>query len=689
MKKKLSTSQRLYLALIFIILYAPIAVLVFYSFNSSNSTSVFESFSLRWYGELLKDSATIAALKNTIILAVISSIISTVLGTVAAVGLNYSRTKWYKKTVMTTTNIPMMNPDIVTGISMMLLFVFMGVILKQSGVLGFSTMLIAHITFQLPYVILNILPRFKSMDKYLLDAARDLGCTPIQAFFKVTLPYIRSEIVAAFIMAFTLSLDDFVISYFVSGPEFQTLPIRIYSMTKKRVTPDMYALSTIIFIVVFILLILSNIAQDEDRRERRKEKKLQSKNKHKAAAKALAVLLTCGCIMGLTNINSFAASVDDYKLNEDYYKNNQYRGTTLNVYNWGEYISDGSEDSLDVNAYFEELTGIKINYTNFDSNEDMYAKLKSGGANYDVITPSDYMIQRLIAEDMLIPLDYKNIPNFKYIEDKYKGLYFDEKNEYTVPYSACTVALVYNTKLVDEAPDSWNIMWDERYAGQILMFNNPRDAFGIAQFLLGQDVNTTDADKWQLAYNKLLEQKGVVRSYVMDEIFNIMESGAAAIAPYYLGDCITMTDNNPDLAIALPKEGANIFVDAMCIPTTCLNKGAAELYINFMQEPEIALANAEYICYGTPNKAVKEMDEYSFKGDELLYPDDSVTENYQYFHNLPHETQVLMSNYWSDLKVDGDSNASVYIGLGVFAAAAIGYAIYSFIHKKQREKYYD
>lgn len=275
MKHNINTPSKIYLVLVYIILYAPIAVLIFYSFNSSNSTSVFDDFSLRWYKELLNDEATIVALKNTLVLAVLSSVISTLIGTITATGLHYSKTKWYKKSVMTANNIPMMNPDIVTGISMMLLFVFVGAVFKISGVLGFSTMLIAHITFQLPYVILNILPRFKSMDRYLTEAARDLGCTPMQAFFKVTLPYIKSEIFAAFIMAFTLSLDDFVISYFVSGPEFQTLPIRIYSMTKKRVTPDMYALSTLIFVVVFLLLIINNIAQDEDRRERRKKLKAQ------------------------------------------------------------------------------------------------------------------------------------------------------------------------------------------------------------------------------------------------------------------------------------------------------------------------------------------------------------------------------------------------------------------------------
>ena len=262
MKRKTTLLEKIYLGLFMFLLYAPIVVLIVFSFNSSNSTSVLSGFSMKWYAELFKDSATIAAFRNTIVLAVVSAAASTVFGLISAIGINYTRSRWYKSSLLTTTNIPMMNPDIVTGISMMLLFVFAGTLMHKQGVLGFGTMLIAHITFQLPYVILNILPRFRSMDRYLTEAAMDLGCTHTQAFFKVTLPQIRPGVIAGAIMAFTLSLDDFVISYFVSGPEFQTLPIRIYSMTKKRVTPDMYALSTIIFLVMLVLLIALNVIQN-------------------------------------------------------------------------------------------------------------------------------------------------------------------------------------------------------------------------------------------------------------------------------------------------------------------------------------------------------------------------------------------------------------------------------------------
>ena len=397
------------------------------------------------------------------------------------------------------------------------------------------------------------------------------------------------------------------------------------------------------------------------------------------------VLSSCLCAFAIPSSTPGTANIE----NESIYRNNPYRGTTLNVYNWGEYISDGGEGSLDVNRKFEELTGIKVNYTNFDSNEDMYAKLKSGGANYDVVVPSDYMIERLKDEGLLLKLDYSNIPNFKYIDKKYKGLYYDPKDEYTVAYNVGYVALIYNKKLVKETPDSWSILWDRKYEGQVLMFNNPRDAFAIAQSLIGQDYNDPDPAQWAEAYDKLLEQKPVVRAYVMDEVFNIMEAGAAAMAPYYVGDYFTMAENNDDLAVAFPKEGANIFVDAMCIPSTAQNKGAAELYINFMEEPEVALANAEYIAYATPNTEVLKMDAYEYKGDETLYPDESLFENYQYFHNLPPETQTLMSNYWSDLKVDGSSNRSVYIGLIAFVAVVAGYAIFHFARRKHREKYYD
>lgn len=362
------------------------------------------------------------------------------------------------------------------------------------------------------------------------------------------------------------------------------------------------------------------------------------------------------------------------------------KGTTLNVYNWGEYISDGSEGSLDVNKAFEEKYGIKINYTNYESNENMYNKLKSGGADYDIVIPSDYMIAKLIEEDMLAKLNYDNIPNAQYILDKYKGLYYDPNDEYSVPYTVGMVGLIYNTTMVEGAPDSWGIMFDEKYKGQILMFNNPRDAFGIAQFYLGQSVNTTDPKDWDAALQLLKEQNSLVSSYVMDEVYNKMENGEAAIAAYYAGDYLTMADVNPDLAFVYPKEGVNFFVDAMCVLKNSKNKEAAELYINFMCSEEIAVANANYICYASPHSLVLESDDYDLKGNEILYPEELPPT--EMFENLDYDTQQYMSMLWNELKIGGNSNTDAYIGLSVSAVLVITYLLYKFIKKKKREAYY-
>lgn len=364
------------------------------------------------------------------------------------------------------------------------------------------------------------------------------------------------------------------------------------------------------------------------------------------------------------------------------------KGTEINVYNWGEYISDGSEGSLDVNKEFEKETGIKVNYSMYETNEDMYNKIKGGGANYDVVIPSDYMIARMIDEGLLEKIDFSNIPNYSNILDEYKDLYFDPKNEYSVPYNVGMVGIIYNTKMVEGTPDSWSIMWDEKYKGEVLQFNNPRDAFGVAQKYLGISLNTTDSEEWHKAYDKLKEQKPLVSSYVMDDVFNKMEGGEAAIAAYYAGDYLTMVENNPDLAFFYPKEGTNIFVDSMCIPVGCQNKEAAELYINYMLRGDIALANAEYICYASPNRAVLENEEYSFADDEILYPAEEDKPPTEYFHNLEPETLMLMTSLWDNLKIEGNDDKSIYIGLISFAVISAGLVIFRTVRKKKRESMY-
>ncbi len=662
---------RLCSVLMFIFLYAPIAVMIVFSFNSSRSTYIFESFSLKWYGELFSSSTTLNALKNTLILAALSAMIATLLGTLAAVGIFNMRSKLAKSAMMTVTNIPMMNPDVVTGVSMMLLFVFIGRLMGAAQNLNFYTILIAHITFNLPYVILNVLPKLRQTDKNLVEAAQDLGCTARSAFYKVVLPNISSGIVSGFIMAFTLSLDDFVISYFTNGIGFQTLPLLIYNQTtKKTVKPDIYALSSVIFFAILILLIIVNLIQARSEMKTDRNRKIGFlgriagkigdwfDNTFKTPKSRVAVI--CSVLAVCIVLSVFAVNtlkVDNTKKYKSLFDrlsatySTELAGTELNVYNWGEYISDGDEDTLNVIEAFETLTGIKVNYDNFDSNETMYSKLKNKAVAYDIIIPSDYMIERMRNENMLEKIDMSQITNFNYIDSKYKNLYFDENNEYSVAYNAGTVGIIYNTKIVKEPVDSWSIMWDKKYKDNILTFNNSRDCFAIAQFLLGQDINTENKADWDAAADLLIKQNDLLQGRVMDEVFNKMGGGNAAIAPYYAGDYYTMLNDNPDLAFAYPKEGFNIFVDSMCVPKGVQNYKAAMMFINFMCEPEIALANAEYICYTSPNTAVANNPEYSFYKDEILYPSDEQIEKAQYFHDFSKETREYYESLWDKVTV--------------------------------------
>ena len=380
--------------------------------------------------------------------------------------------------------------------------------------------------------------------------------------------------------------------------------------------------------------------------------------------------------------------------------------TTLYVYNWGEYISDGSEDTLDSNAAFEEWyyetygERVKVNYSTFSSNEDMYAKLSSGSVSYDVVIPSDYMIQRLIAEGLVQKLDHENIPNLVNLHEDFYGEnakydYYDKGCEYSVPYMFGMVGVIYNTTMVD--PDdpnigSWNLLWDERNAGNILQFNNSRDAFGSAQYLLGLDVNSDSEEDWRQALEKLKEQKKVVQGYVMDEIYNKMENGSAAIAAYYAGDFMTMYEENEDLEFYYPSEGTNLYVDAMCIPTSAKNKLIAERYINFMLTEEPAVANAEYTYYGSPNRLVRENEEYieymnSIKdgGFNLMYDTGDVQATA--YENLTPEKLALLNRLWEELKSDIDISAGIYVICAVIVAVMAGIGVYFAVRKKRRNIY--
>lgn len=372
---------------------------------------------------------------------------------------------------------------------------------------------------------------------------------------------------------------------------------------------------------------------------------------------------------------------------------------TLNVYNWGQYISDGSEGTLNVNKEFEKYCrdelgeDVKVNYTTYASNEDMYNKIKSGSASYDIVIPSDYMIEKMVNENLLQKINFSNIPNYKYIDEAYRNLFFDPNNEYSVPYTYGMVGIIYNETMVDEEDvGSWDLLWNEKYKGKILQFNNPRDAFGTAIYSMSEDVNTTATDVWEKAAEKLKMQKPLVQSYVMDEIFNKMKNGSAAIAPYYAGDFLTMYEGNENLRFYYPKEGTNVFIDSMCIPACARNKELAEKYINFMLSESIAVANAEYIAYSSPNTNVVESEEYIAEirdwhenAEDILYPSSTVPT--QYFENLKPEALELQNSLWESLKIENSVEIWIYIVSGGIVVFLLFMMIYKYMIKKIRNNY--
>ena len=361
-------------------------------------------------------------------------------------------------------------------------------------------------------------------------------------------------------------------------------------------------------------------------------------------------------------------------------------GGTINVYNWGQYISDGTDGYIDVNAAFTEATGIKVNYMTFDSNESLYTKLKTGGSSYDIIIPSDYMVGRLIAEDMLEEIDFSNIPNYEYIDEAYKNTAYDPEHKYSVPYTWGTVGVIYNKNYVaEEDTGSWNLLWNPKYSGKILMFDNPRDAFAIGQSLLGFSLNTQDPEELSAVAEKLKEQKPHVQQYVMDQIYDKMIRGEAYVAPYYAGDYLWMLDENEDLGFYFPEEGFNIFIDALCIPKGCQNKAGAEAYINFLCDPAISGENLDYLGYSTPISAAKEyMDPYMAESD-IAYPDADTLARAESFINPAAETSQLMDALWLEVKTDTGSTASLLITLGAMLVIILGSMAYT-KEKKRRRK---
>ena len=662
-RKTNSFGDRLLMVLVGLFLYAPIIILIVFSFNAGNSSSVWKGFSLHWYQQLFQNRLIMHSVYTTLLVSLLATIIATLAGTFAAIGFFAMRRK-PRETLMAVNNIPMMNADIVTGVSLCLLFVvffngwgaFAGwvnswqtaVVLPERLTMGFGTLLIAHVCFNIPYVILAVGPKLRQMDRNLVDAAQDLGCTWMQAFWRVIIPEIKPGIVSGALTAFTMSIDDFIISYFTAGTSSSTLAMTIYGMTKKRVSPEINAVSTLLFVTVILLLALINIREnhhshDHVRRPARAEAPAPVKppKKYPGLGKKIAAG-GLACVLLATLIVTGTAARSE---------------RVVNVCSWGEYIDES------LITEFEEQTGIRVNYQTAESNEALYSLIKMGGADFDVIVPSDYMIARLIQEDLLAELNYDNIPNFQLMDPQFTHLSFDPENKYTVPYTWGSVGIIYNTTMVDEPITSWGAMFDEKYAGQVLMINNSRDALMAALCYLGYDINTTDEAQLTEAFRlvKDAKDKGVYQAFVMDEIFGKMEGGNAAIAMYYAGDYLTMLENNEDLAFVIPEEGSNWFVDAMCVLKDTQHMSEAEEWINFIASTDSNLANMDYIWYASPNREALEQypayyaevneEELDPEIYEIMAPPTETLDRCEIYENLPKDTLRLYDRLWTRLGV--------------------------------------
>lgn len=623
-----STAKKIYLFLIFVLLYAPIITLMVLSFNNTKTRSKWNGFTGKWYLQLFQNKDIMNALYTTLIIAFLSALIATLIGTAAALGIQAMRTK-ARTLLLGVTNIPMLNADIVTGISLMLLFI------ACRFTLGFSTILLAHITFNIPYVILSVMPKLKQTSKRTYEAALDLGASPSYAFRKVVLPDIMPGIFSGFLLAFTMSLDDFVITHFTKGPGIDTLSTKIYSEVRKGIKPEMYALSTIMFLTVLILLFLVNMTPDDLKVKKAavhapagKFRKFSRFFFHRfAPAAIMLVIVIGGFVYGSSSGNM--------------------SGEKVIVYNWGDYIDP------EIITMFEDETGIDVVYEEYETNEIMYPKVQSGAIAYDVVCPSDYMVQRMIENDLLAEINYENVPNLKYIDDIYMEMskQYDPENKYSVPYLWGTVGILYNKKMVDEPVDSWNILWDEKYTDSILMQDSVRDAFAVALKSLGYSLNSTDLDELEAAKKLLIKQKPLVQAYVIDQVRDKMIGNEAALGVIYSGEALYCQKENPDLEYVIPKEGSNLWIDALVIPKNAQNKKNAEAFINYLCRPDIAKMNFDYITYSIPISAGRELiEDESMRESNIAFPDISQLKNCETFNFLGDENEIIYNQLWREIK---------------------------------------
>lgn len=610
------------MALLLVFFYAPILFMIIFSFNSSKSLTHFTGFSLCWYEAMLKNHGMMESLYVTIIIALLATIISTIIGTITAIGLSKSK-KVLRAFVSQVNDFPIMNPEIVTAIGLMLLFITFQI------EKGFVTLLLAHIAFCIPYVILSIMPKIKSLDPNLADAAMDLGATPWQALVKVIVPQIMPGIVSGALIAFTMSFDDFVISYFVTGQGVKNLSIMVYTMSK-RINPSVNAISTLVVLLITITLTIVNVLPMI-------RKKTSPSKQNKPWKWAVAGVVVVGLVASLFGLNKSAGS-------------QPYAGQTLHVYNWGEYTGEN------IISGFEELTGAKVIMDNFDSNEQMYIKVANGDA-YDVLVPSDYMIQRMMQEKMLQKLEPETRKEcLGELADAIKGLPYDPKNEYSIPYFWGTVGIVYDKTKVSEEDlekDGWDIFLDQKFKGDIYLYDSERDSFMMALKALGYSMNTTSQDELNDAYNWLIQcVQTMDPEIVTDEIIDNMAQARKALGLIYSGDAAYVMSENENMGFYMPKSGTNLWSDAMVIPKNAKNPKLANEFIRYITSYDAAMDNSSYVGYTSPNKEV--MEELGGKGGDY----DSINaytpragydkdEVFQY----DEITRKIIADLWSRVKV--------------------------------------
>ena len=624
MKRNNKFFSMLYVVLCLAFFYLPILVTMIFSFNSSKSLTRFTGFSLRWYQELLGNGEVIKAVYVSVTIAIIATIVSTILGTITAIGLSKSK-KVIKELLLSINNIPILNPEIVTAISLMLLFSSLG--FRK----GYLTMLLAHIAFCIPYVMLSVMPKIKSLDPNLADAAMDLGATPWQALTKVVVPQITPGIVAGALIAFTMSVDDFIISYFVTGRGVKNLSIMVYTMSK-RVNPSINAISTLVVVIITIVLVIINAAPALFA----KRAKRNSIGRRNVLVPAIAVVCALAVVAGVVTYNNKKEPLP-------------FEGQTLRIYNWGEYVGEH------IIQDFQKETGATVLLENFDSNEQMYIKVANGEA-YDIIVPSDYMIQRLISEGYLQKLDKSKLNCMDKLYDAVKGLPYDPENEYSVPYFWGTVGIVYDKTKVDIKDlekEGYNIFLDQKYKGDIYLYDSERDSFMMALKALGYSMNTSDESQIQEAYNWLVQCVQTMKpEIVTDEIIDNMAQGRKALGLIYSGDATYVINENENMGYYMPEGGTNQWSDAMVIPKNAKNPELAHAFINYASDYDGAYDNSSYVGYTSANKKVMK-DLYGkggeFEGIDAYIPrtDNKNDEVFEYNE----ETKKEISNLWSKVKI--------------------------------------